>query len=517
MSESKSKKILIGVAVWGFIIIALVVGFKLFTGGEDEELVEKTSSDSQYKHTVKLHLDPFSGYAIFRSDSMQHMLRKQGIKLKLEDDAGNYTARLKALKSGKADMAVFPINSLITTGVKTGEWPAPIVFVIDESKGADAIVAYKSSVKSVQDLDSKDARIVVTPDSPSEFLAQILIAQFSLPSLPEKWAVEANGSDKVLEKFKASRGQKKAFVMWEPDVSAALEDKDAHVLLDSGKVSGYIVDTLVVNRTFLNEHPELVRAVIDSYLRTSYSYANRDSGMNELVKDDLGMTVSSKQLDKLVSGIEWKNTKENYGYFGIEAESGVPHLEDVIGNITRVLIQTGALDDDPLEDRRNTIFYDGIMRSLHADKFHPATQAKIVEGLGPTSDDLDNARLAPELRPLSDKQWSELKPVGNLRVEPLGFVRGSDELSDLSKSDLDVLAQQLKSMPRYYVRIVGHARSDGNSTANARLSRDRAESVRLYLIDQGISESRFHAEAQPPSKSDGSAQAVSFVVGTAPY
>jgi outer membrane protein OmpA-like peptidoglycan-associated protein len=59
---------------------------------------------------------------------------------------------------------------------------------------------------------------------------------------------------------------------------------------------------------------------------------------------------------------------------------------------------------------------------------------------------------------------------------------------------LDEIADLLLSRPEIKrVRIEGHTDSRGSSSANKRLSQQRAEAVRTYLIERGVSSDRLEA------------------------
>lgn len=515
--DTKAKRTLLIAVVW---VVIIGVGFGIYSFFSEGSLLEATSSSSQYDHEITVAIDSFSGYAILRSSAVQKELKKKKIRLVFEDDQADYEARLKALKKGKVQMAVFTIDAFILSGAKHGGFPASIVSVIDETKGADAVVAYKSAVARVEDLDSPDARIVLTPSSPSEFLARVILANFELPSLPEKWWEEADGAGDVYKRFvRADKGEKRAFVLWEPYVSKALEEPDAHVLLDSSKLSGYIVDVLVAERGFLKEHPELVQAVVEANLRSTYSYNRQQDGMVALVRDDAKRagsdSLSEIQAQKLVKGIQWKNTLENYGAFGLSSGSGVTHLEDVIERITTVLIDTEAIKSDPLDGKANILFYDGTLRQLQASGFHPGKKVNVLQGVD-TGGSTEQIRMDAALPALSDEQWSKLAVVGNMRVEPIGFARGTPDLDELSLSDLDALSGRLSSFPQYYVRVVAQASSVGNTQANIMLAERRAKKVIQYLESKGVGTTRLNTRVALPGEG-GAAQSVSFVVGTVPY
>jgi outer membrane protein OmpA-like peptidoglycan-associated protein len=295
------------------------------------------------------------------------------------------------------------------------------------------------------------------------------------------------------------------------------------VLLDSSKLKGYIVDVLVAERTFLRDKPEQVKAVVEAYSRAAYSYAQKTNGMRDLVLEDAkkagGEELTEALAEGMVRGIEWKNTLENYAYFGLvpAGKGGLQHLEDVIGNITDVLVKSGTIDKDPLEGKANKIFYDQILKGMQATNFHPGKKLNVMEDVGLGADDLAVARVDQPLRALSEEEWAKLVPVGQMRIKPISFARGTARINIQSQRDLDSLASKLLAMPQYYLVVVGHARAEGDADANRQLSQDRANEAANRLIAQGLSSDRIKVKAAPPSNTGGQAQSVSFMVGQLPF
>lgn len=526
MTEQQSIKRLVVAVVWVGIVIALAVAAKFFLLPQVQvKLQEETGSDSKYKEEIKIHLDSFTGYAVLRSNVLKKSLQERGIRLTLKDDEADYEARTAGLADGSIDLAVFTIDSFLTTGAKLGNFPATIVLVIDETKGADAIVAYKSGLKSLQDLDDPVARMVLTPKSPSEFLARTVVAHFSLPNLAPQWWIEAEGAEDVYNKFrKASKSEKRAYVLWEPFVSKALEDPEAHRLLDSSKLEGYIVDVLVARRQFLKDRPELVRALVEDYLRATFSFEHRQGGLTELVNEDLKVTGSAglgaAQVEALVKGIEWKNTLENYAYFGLlprEGSGGPQLLEDMIANISQVLVSTGALAQDPVQGTSNTLYYDKLLADLKKDDFHPGRKVNILKGMGTGGGEEEVMHAGKALAELRDDQWPTLIPVGELKIKPITFARGTARINLQSKRDLEELAKKLASWPRYYLMVRGNVRKEGDPKANLALAQERAKATADALVELGVARPRVHAEASPGAGTGGSAQSVSFQLGQLPY
>ena len=523
MSERRAKGCLVAAIIWCIILALVGAAYKFLVHPHlSKKLKEATGSSSRYKNELVLAADSFSGYCVLRSDAFKQELRDRGIKLSVADDKADYAARLDALRSGKVQLAAFTIDSLITAGARAGDFPATIVFVIDETQGADALVAYKQGVGSVQDLNDPSARIVLTPNSPSEFLARVVLAHFSLPRLQADWSVPVDGASEVYRQFRSARpAEKKAFVLWEPYVSRALQQPGAHVLLDSGKLKGYVVDVLVAQREFLRDKPETVRSVVEAYARAAYRYNSEPDGMVKLVLEDAKATgaesLDTGQAKRIVDGIQWKNTLENYAHFGLASgadQGGLPTLEDMIGNIMDVLLKTKAISSDPLESKHTTLFYDRVLSEMRAAQFHPGQGLNVMPGVANSSETVRQDRELPTLTP---EQWAALRPVGELRIAPISFGRASASLGLDSERELQELARRLKTFPHFYLRVIGHARAEGDPEANRALAQSRAEAAANYLIGQGVPPQRLRTQTAPPSVTGGEAQAVSFAAGQRAY
>ena len=65
----------------------------------------------------------------------------------------------------------------------------------------------------------------------------------------------------------------------------------------------------------------------------------------------------------------------------------------------------------------------------------------------------------------------------------INFRVGSSKLTEEAKAALDEIAEQAKGDKGQVIQVAGFASSDGNEQLNRRLSRDRAEAVTSYLIE----------------------------------
>ncbi|WP_228462060.1 OmpA family protein [Alloalcanivorax profundimaris] len=75
----------------------------------------------------------------------------------------------------------------------------------------------------------------------------------------------------------------------------------------------------------------------------------------------------------------------------------------------------------------------------------------------------------------------------------INFEFDSARLTTSSESTLDRIAESLKAQTDFRVEVAGHTDSVGNADYNEELSRQRAESVRQYLLDRGVAADRVSA------------------------
>ena len=117
--------------------------------------IVQTSAVSKNLEQITINLDSFSGYAIYRSTVFKEECAKRGFKLNIVDDKGDFVERLKNLSSGNCQMALFTIDALVKASSTIRDLPGAIVWISDESHGADAIVA-SSKVVNIDSLNDME-------------------------------------------------------------------------------------------------------------------------------------------------------------------------------------------------------------------------------------------------------------------------------------------------------------------------------------------------------------------------
>jgi outer membrane protein OmpA-like peptidoglycan-associated protein len=479
-----------------FLGVGVVVALKVFSPSAEqkaEDVVYGTSDAGGKVSTISVATDGYDGYLFLKSPDMKRALLHAGLALDFTDDHGAYQERVSKFNRGVYNMMTIPVAELLRQSPKLGGYNGVIVMAICESRGADAVVGFAADFPEgkISELNRAGLEVVYTADSPSEFLLDLMITDFDLFHLggTKDWRQPVSEVDEVLKRAQARRGN--AFVLWEPELSKVMKAlPDLRVLVDSSKFRGYIIDVLVVNRDFLANQRDKVMKVLSSYFRTMGSYSSERSRFEEWMrKEGKGAT----DIEEMLREIGWFDLSENCSeMFGVQMEVGTTSREGILDCIEAclgVLSRSGKLDKNALKDP-----YTIINRSLVDEcyKLAPRTLGK-----------MEGKRI--EFNHLSEEEWKALKEVGILRVEPITFSSGREELDDGGKEAVDIIAPMLiNNYPEYRVAIRGHT-SQGDEEENKKLSLARAESVCARLVAvHNIDPNRIRAEglgsSQPPQR-----------------
>lgn len=88
----------------------------------------------------------------------------------------------------------------------------------------------------------------------------------------------------------------------------------------------------------------------------------------------------------------------------------------------------------------------------------------------------------------------KFQPARAYTLDNVLFATGNAQLKHSSYKALDELAEAMKAKPTMEIEIAGHTDNVGEKDANMKLSQERAESVRNYLISKGIASNRITAK-----------------------
>lgn len=444
---------------------------------------QQTSDAKDLKGKITLAIDDWIGYYPLSSGRLKKMMRNEGYMLDISNDGGDYPARMKKLREGELDFAVVTVDSYILNAAPV-DFPATIVAILDESKGGDAMVAYTNVVSSLDSFKSFTSRtmpkIAYTPASPSQHLLKAISSHFNVPALkdiPKNQRVETRDSQEML-KFLLDKKVSVA-ILWEPNVSKALEIPGVAKIVGTESTSRLIVDILVVNREFALKHPEEVDLLLKTYFRTLKFYSDNPEELEKDIHTELKLPGDS--VKKMVNGVAWVNLSENcQEWFGISVPGQIAEqgLIDTIQSTVEILVESGDFKEDPLPDKDpyrivnssfiQQIYNVGIRNGFAALGGAAGRAADAGEGL------------SQPFTALTDAQWGKLRPVGRLKIEPILFQSGTSDLDVSEKEKLDAMVSRLKHW-NFRILVEGHTSFLGDAGANLALSQERADAVVRYL------------------------------------
>ena len=460
------------------ILLAVLVGGAFLVKGllpKWQDRTQKVTSDAKTtKGTIRIANDNFMGYFFIRSPELKKAMRRAGWILDIEDDGANYAQRMLKLANEEIEFAVCTVDAYVLNG-KRHNYPGTIIMIIDESKGADAILALKDKIANLDALKGMSGiRVAYTPDSPSHHLLKATSDHFSIPELlpvQGNLRIETDGSEEAVKAL--LQGSADVAVAWEPDVSKGLKDKRVVKLLGTEVTEKLIVDILLVNRKFASKNPEVVKLFMTNYFKVLKKYRQDKTLLMKDLKKDTGL--SEKKIESVMHSIRWINFTENCeDWFGIGTYN--EGLIDTIESTMTVLKNAGDFKSNPLPD-------EDPYRLTYRDFLEQLNQAGI--GLGFKAADSGAAALnSIEARfPVLDEAgWAQLKLVGGLKVGKIPFLRGNSSLNIKAKEIVDSAVDKLKHYPALRVVIEGHTGTRGDSEKNRILSQDRAGAVKQYLV-----------------------------------
>ncbi|WP_020207558.1 OmpA family protein [Gilvimarinus chinensis] len=167
-----------------------------------------------------------------------------------------------------------------------------------------------------------------------------------------------------------------------------------------------------------------------------------------------------------------------------------------------ITTSTYANDDYRMLTAKKEIGNKEVYLSVYIYKGGAIDEVEIVHDIvEPTQMTTDRVSINTEY--LEDSLAREGKVV----LHGLNFDTGKAELLSSSQQALDVIVAYLESAPEQQFYVVGHTDTRGDHALNMQLSKDRAESIRGALVEQGVTADRLMAAgvgAMAPVSTNGS-------------
>jgi NitT/TauT family transport system substrate-binding protein len=222
---------------------------------------------------------------------------KVNVNLKWFD---NYNDSIEALNAGSIEANSQTLADTINSLSKGKD--LVVVLTNDNSTGNDQIII-SDRLKSAKDLKGK--KVAAEEGTVDHFLLVQVLKRVGM-TMKDIEFVPLETS-KAADAFVAGRVD--AVAVFAPFTTKALKRPGSRMLFSSKDFPGTISDHLVFNRKFVNEHPEKVQAIVNSWFETM-NYVNHGNNSNE------ADPIMAKRAG--VSLTEYRDYREGTKIFSVE-------------------------------------------------------------------------------------------------------------------------------------------------------------------------------------------------------
>lgn len=212
------------------------------------------------------------------------------------------TASMIALANKEIPMAALTLDEFLLA--RENGVDLRVVLVFDESRGADVVLG-RPGLRTLTDL--KGQRIGVESTAVGALMLTKVLEMARLQP------AEVQKVELTLDRHEAAfaEGEVDALVTFEP-VATQLRAQGAQVLMDSRQVPGMIVDVLVGQADFLNEHGEAVRQLLRAHFQAQQAWQRRPDEAARLLAPRL--KLQGLQMQRALAGLHMLNVAENQAW-----------------------------------------------------------------------------------------------------------------------------------------------------------------------------------------------------------
>lgn len=279
---------------------------------------------------IVLAVNPWPGYAYFALAKARSHYDVRRINLNLLNFA-DMAGTMEAYIAGRAQaIATSTIDAVTICGVAPDRCPV-IVYVIDESRGADQLLA-RQEVKDLKGL--ADQPIALDRSSLSRY---VLSRAFESVGLPPPEPSQLRFLPATSWEAALRRGEVQAVVTYPPRSEQLLRAQRLQTLFTSRQLPYEILDVLAVEPELLRLHPDAVLALVQGWQAMREEEGRRPAEVRQAMANHLGL--DSGATVALWEGIRYPGPQEQYELLDPRQNNLPPLLE----KIRRVLYANGVI------------------------------------------------------------------------------------------------------------------------------------------------------------------------------
>ena len=255
---------------------------------------------------VVLGMSGWTGFQPLKLAEYAGIFKKHGVDMEIRFIPP--VQRSAALAAGALTAAATTVDQHIvwtSAGINTLQ-----VALIDKSNGGDGL-AVRNNLNSIKELKGKSVN-VDGPGTVQHFMLSYILEKNGM-TMQDVVRVTM-GAQPAAQAFVA--GQSDAAVTYEPYLSTVRAKPDAGKILVTSKDYPVVIDVLVFRKDFIDKHPKIVKATVDSFFEALDMIKRDPAKSYEL----MGSTVKQpgEAFAKSAAFITWTDRPANKAYYDRE-------------------------------------------------------------------------------------------------------------------------------------------------------------------------------------------------------
>ena len=244
--------------------------------GTDNDNVTTNPTDgnkpTESKDAIKGYVNTFSGYtSLFAAnggnttkDGSNFDKAGLNIEINIEDNDDNI---IRAFQNGEIQFFAMTVNkmALVSKQLEDNGIQTVMPFFLDTSTGGDGIIT-DASVKNIADLKNVTtgmAKNSVSTAIPVWFLNESGLSEDEVQTIVNNFKLY-DSTQEAVDAFLS--GEVGAVSTW--NISGALERENSHVLVSTATAEYLVIDGIVFNKKFAEEHKDEILSMMDAILTT---------------------------------------------------------------------------------------------------------------------------------------------------------------------------------------------------------------------------------------------------------
>jgi outer membrane protein OmpA-like peptidoglycan-associated protein len=266
-------------------------------------------------------------------------------------------------------------------------------------------------------------------------------------------------------------------------VATSLQDNKTALLLQGAALEFAPAPSIILGAEFHSR--TILKDASDSdpmWVSPSFTFRGKNHMSAQIGAD---LSLSQERPEEADRALEpWRM----YGALTFSMDLGAGARRDALEKARQDSLSRLALMD---QARRSQEMADSLARKARQDSLARALEGEAARHLADSlaaKARLDSIALADAQRNLDQEKshrtdWEkEFLRTGVLNLEALFFETGKADIAINSKAYLNLVGKILGKYPKLQMEIGGHTDNVGNAAHNQKLSQDRSDAVRLYLI-----------------------------------